>query len=87
MLMLLSLPASLAGLHVGMSEPLGGMRCFGVPSPSLPFRVRTGVLGQSLPDSSWPLWSFAEEGELRAWISAACLARPLVFESAFGGLG
>lgn len=103
MLMLFSLPASLAGLQVGTSGVLGGISCLGVPSPSLPFFCREGVLGQSA-DSSWlqpdpevrerqmselaaPGLLTGVEGELRPWMScsitAACLAREMVFEGAF----
>lgn len=88
MFMLLSLPASLAGLHVGKSELLAGARFFGVPSASLAFLVLTGVLEQSLADSSW-LLSFGVEGEfelcvlMSCSVSVACLTRALAFEGAF----
>lgn len=50
MLMLFSLPASLAGLQSGTSGVFGGNRCLGVPSPppSLALLWREGVLRQSV---------------------------------------
>lgn len=103
MLMLLSLPASLAGLQVGTSGVFGGIRRLGVPSLSLALFCREGVLGESV---IWPwLWPVqgvlgrlgskvpapglfpGVDGELRPWmscsISAACLAKELVFDWAF----
>ncbi len=51
MLMLFSLPVSLAGLQEGISGVAGGGRCLGVLSPSLLSLCRDGVLNPSVSSS------------------------------------
>lgn len=99
-LILFSLPASLAGLQVGISGVLGKMICLGVPSPSLPFLCLEGVLGKSTCSSrlrsvpgvrgtvrSEPLTSglFTSLGELSPWMSCSISVACLARELVFEG--